>query len=99
MLEVKGASGGYGDLRVLWDVDLTVPRGEITAVLGRNGAGKTTLVSGICGLLPDVGFAQLTFEGDDIRKAGASRRVKRGIGYVQENKRIFRMRSVEENLL
>jgi manganese/zinc/iron transport system ATP- binding protein len=53
-LEVKGLSVHYGDIPVLWDLDFSVPRGQIVGILGPNGAGKTTLVRAVLGLLDDV---------------------------------------------
>ncbi|GII87838.1 ABC transporter ATP-binding protein [Sphaerisporangium siamense] len=99
MLSVTGVTGGYGDLRVLWDVDVAVRPGRITVVLGRNGAGKTSLLSAIAGLLPTVSQGRVELDGRDLSGAAAHRRVRAGLALVQENKRVFRARSVEENLL
>ena len=52
MLKVKHLNAGYGDVQVLWDVDLEVEVGETVALIGPNGAGKSTLLNCICGLLP-----------------------------------------------
>jgi branched-chain amino acid transport system ATP-binding protein len=97
LLDVQGISGGYGDLRVVRDVSLTVAPGKITALLGRNGAGKTTtlrLISGLNRL--DGGSVEV--DGHDLSRASAHRRVEAGIAFVQEGKRIFRERTVRENL-
>lgn len=99
MLDVKGLGGGYGDLAVLHDVDLQVAAGSLTVVLGRNGAGKTSLMSAIAGLLPTVRTGTVTVDGRDITALPAHKRAAAGIGLVQEGKRIFRTRTVEENLL
>ncbi|MDX2972660.1 ABC transporter ATP-binding protein [Kribbella solani] len=99
MLTVTNLTGGYGDIRVLWDVELTVRPGKLTAVLGRNGAGKTSLLDAVSGLLPAVSSGALRLDGDDITRASTPARVRHGLGYVQQNKQIFKRRTVEENLL
>jgi branched-chain amino acid transport system ATP-binding protein len=97
-LEVRNLATGYGDIRAVWDVSLGVNAGEVTVLLGRNGAGKTTTLRAVAGLnRADAG--SITFEGRDISGLPAHRRVGAGIGLVQEGKRIFRRRTVEENLL
>lgn len=98
-LEVRGIGGGYGDLTVLHDVDLEVGAGRLQVVLGRNGAGKTSLMSAIAGLLPDVRTGTVSIDGRDVTGLPAHKRAAAGIGLVQEGKRVFRKRTVEENLL
>jgi len=98
VLEINHLATGYGDIRVIWDVSVSVAPGELTAVLGRNGAGKTTLLRAIVGL-NKAQSGEIYFQGHDITHASVHRRVRQGIAIVQENKRIFRRRSVEENLL
>jgi branched-chain amino acid transport system ATP-binding protein len=98
LLRVEGIDAGYGDLKVLRGVDVSVSSGGLTALLGRNGAGKTTTVSAIAGLVR-VGAGRVTWAGEDITTWPTHRRVRAGIGVVQEGKRIFRRRTVEENLL
>jgi branched-chain amino acid transport system ATP-binding protein len=98
VLEVRNLATGYGDIRAVWDVSLQVRSGEVTVLLGRNGAGKTTTLRAVAGLnRADAG--SITFDGRDITGVPAHRRVGAGIGLVQEGKRIFRRRTVEENLL
>lgn len=99
MLQVTGLSGGYGDIRVLWEMDLRVRPGRITAVLGRNGAGKTSLLNAIAGFPPTVTGGTITFDGEDITRVAPHRRIRAGLGYVQEGKQVFRGRTVEDNLL
>lgn len=98
-LNVAGLGGGYGDLTVLHDVNLEVESGHLQVVLGRNGAGKTSLLSAIAGLLPTVRTGTISIDGRDITGLPAHKRAASGIGLVQEGKRIFRKRTVEENLL
>jgi branched-chain amino acid transport system ATP-binding protein len=97
-LEVTHLATGYGDLRVIWDVSFTVHPGKLTALLGRNGAGKTTVLRAVAGLNKAQG-GSITLHGDDITHLPVHRRIRAGIGLVQENKRIFRRRTIEENLL
>lgn len=98
VLEVVDVSSGYGDLTVIREVSLAVPPASITAVLGRNGAGKSTLLKAIAGLLP-VTTGDILYEGEPITKVPAHSRRGLGFGFVQENKRIFKRRTVEENLM
>jgi branched-chain amino acid transport system ATP-binding protein len=99
MLAATDVAGGYGDIQVLWGVSVSVESGHITAVLGRNGAGKTSLLNAIAGFLPDVTRGSVTLDGRELRGIPAYDRVKAGLGFVQEGKRIFRARTVQENLL
>jgi branched-chain amino acid transport system ATP-binding protein len=97
-LRVAGLRSGYGDLTVLWEADLAVHSGKITAVLGRNGAGKTTMLHTIAGLLP-AKLGTVTLDGRDITRQPCHQRIKMGLSLVQEGRRIFLRKSVEENLL
>jgi len=98
LLEVRNLATGYGDLRVVWDVSLDVRSGAITALLGRNGAGKTTTLRAVAGLNKAMGGSVL-LAGADITGQPVHRRVRGGLAFVQEGKRIFHRRTVEENLL
>jgi len=98
LLEVSGLSSGYGDLRAVWDIDLTVAPGRTTAVLGSNGAGKTTTLLAIAGLLP-VASGEVRYHGERIGHLTASRRTRAGLALVQEGKRVFRGLTVEQNLM
>lgn len=97
-LVLENAAAGFGDLRVVADMSLHVKSGEVTALLGRNGAGKTTTLRTIAGL-NRLESGRLTLDGDDISGIAPDRRARAGIGYVQEGKRVFRSRTVEENLV
>jgi branched-chain amino acid transport system ATP-binding protein len=97
MLEVESLATGYGDLRVVWDVSLQVRSGEVFALLGRNGAGKTTTLRAIAGLNPTQ-HGSVKLRGESVDALQPYERVRRGLGYVQEGKRIFRELSVEDNL-
>ena len=97
LLEVRGVSAGYGQVKVLRDLSLTVGEGSITALLGANGAGKTTLMRVISGLIPTTS-GDLVFDGGSISRTPSSGRVDLGISLVPEGRLIFPEFSVEENL-
>ncbi|MHB1444970.1 MAG: ABC transporter ATP-binding protein [Acidimicrobiales bacterium] len=96
-LNVRGVSSGYGDLQVLRDVSLVLEPGRLEVLLGRNGAGKTTLLSTITGLLP-CWKGSISYGSYDLTKTPVFRRCRGTIALVQEGKRIFRGRTVEQNI-
>jgi len=97
MLRVEQLSFSYGDLRVLWDVDLEVKEGEVVSVLGGNGAGKSTLLRNVSRLLrPTSG--RLEFQGADLKRLRSHQVVGLGIVHVPEGRRIFPELTVLENL-
>jgi branched-chain amino acid transport system ATP-binding protein len=98
LLEVESIAGGYGDITVVRDVSFAARPGQITAILGRNGAGKTTSLRMVSGL-NSISSGSILWEGEDISKKQPHVRTARGLAYVQEGKRIFRERSVQENLM
>jgi urea transport system ATP-binding protein len=97
LLAVRGLNQSYGGSHTLWDVDLDVPEGSRTCLMGRNGMGKTTLLKCIMGLLP-VSSGEITFGGADLRTLPAEGRARLGIGYVPQGREIFPQLTVEENL-
>ncbi len=97
MLRIEKLNFSYGDLRVLWDIDLTVNRGEIVTVVGANGAGKSTALKNISRLVTwDSGA--ITFDGMDLGKLQSHEVVELGIVQVPEGRRIFPEMTVIENL-
>jgi branched-chain amino acid transport system ATP-binding protein len=98
ILELKGLCAGYGEIQVLWGIDLDVRRGEITALIGSNGAGKTTLMRALSGLIPTTSGYYFS-EGKDITGDSAAQILSHGIVHVPEGRRLFGAMSVEENLL
>jgi branched-chain amino acid transport system ATP-binding protein len=97
MLEVKGLHAFYGQSHILFDVSLSLRKGEIVGLLGRNGAGKTTTMKSICGMLrPKEG--SLVFEGEEVAGKKPFQLVRRGICYVPDDRRIFADLTVEDNL-
>ena len=98
MLKVQGLNQYYGQSHTLWDLNLDVPEGACTCLMGRNGVGKTTLLQCVMGLLPTK-TGQLDFDGVDLRTMSAEKRAGLGIGYVPQGRQIFSLMTVEENLL
>src|SRR2546421_3020977 len=97
MLELRGLNQFYGGSHTLRGIDLTVPAGTCTALLGRNGVGKTTLLRCLMGLLP-VRSGRIAFDGKDIAHLTAYQRARLGIGYVPQGREIFPRLTVAENL-
>ncbi len=98
MLEIKGLCAGYGDLKVLFDVDLTVKEGEIVSLVGSNGAGKTTLLRIISGLEKINGGA-VTFNGVDLIAQKPYRRAELGIAHIPQGRGVLTRLTVRENLI
>jgi urea transport system ATP-binding protein len=97
ILNVVKVDHSYGGSRTLWGVNLSVPAGSRTCLMGRNGMGKTTLLKCIMGLLP-VTSGRIAFDGMDILSYPAERRARLGVGYVPQGREIFPQLTVEENL-
>ncbi|MGO4567112.1 ABC transporter ATP-binding protein [Rhizobium sp. 2YAF20] len=97
MLQVRGVEAGYGTGTVLHGVTLDVPKGEVTAVVGRNGVGKSTTLKAILGLLP-IQKGKVTLENNDLTGCNPHSIVRAGIGYVPEGRQIFPKLTVLENL-
>ena len=98
LLTIEGLSAGYGDVRVLWGVDLTVERGEIACIVGPNGAGKTTLLRTVSGLVARTA-GRVVFNGEQLGPLSADEIIGRGIAHVPEGRRLFRGLTVRDNLL
>ena len=97
MLNIHGLDQFYGESHTLWDLDLEIPEGQCTCIMGRNGVGKTTLLQCLMGLLP-VRSGEVRFGGQDLTRLPAERRAGLGIGYVPQGRQIFPLLTVEENL-
>ena len=98
LLSIAGLESGYGDIQVLWGVDLEVEAGEIVCLVGSNGVGKTTLLKTISGLLrPKAGSIRMG--GQDLAGASPEAVLRAGIAHVPEGRRLFRTMSVRDNLL
>lgn len=102
MLSLRSVNQFYGQNHILWDVDLDLPPGTCTGVLGRPGMGKTTLVNCIMGHLP-INSGSMTWQEansppQDLLLQPMEQRAALGIGYVPQGRHIFSQLSVEENL-
>ena len=96
-LSVAALNAAYGRAHVLYDVALTVGAGEAVALIGRNGAGKSTTMRSIVGLVANCS-GEIIFDGMPIARFPAHERVRCGLGYVPEDRRIFSELTVDENL-
>jgi len=97
VLRVNALNQFYGGSHTLWDVDLDVPTGSRTCLMGRNGMGKTTLLKCIMGLLPATS-GRIFFDDEDLLPKPPEARARLGIGYVPQGREIFPQLTVEENL-
>lgn len=98
MLEVRGITGGYGYIQILWDVSFNIKEGEVVTIIGPNGAGKTTLLKTISGLLKPWS-GEIYFRGKRISGLPAYKIVAEGIALVPEGRELFPKMSVMDNLL
>jgi branched-chain amino acid transport system ATP-binding protein len=96
-LAVHSLNAAYGRAHILFDVTLDVRVGEVVALVGRNGAGKSTTLRSIVGLVANTD-GEIVFDGAAISRLPAYERVRRGLGYVPEDRRIFSDLTVEQNL-
>jgi branched-chain amino acid transport system ATP-binding protein len=97
MLSLAGVETYYGDTQVLFDVSLSVGRGEVVTLLGPNGAGKTTLLRSALGLTP-ARRGTIRFDGADITRAPTHEIARRGVGWVPDDRRVFPTLTVARNL-
>lgn len=101
MLTIEKLNQFYGESHTLWDLDLDVPEGQCTCVMGRNGVGKTTLMKTIMGEVA-VKSGQLRYQGEggdiELTQKAVEARSRLGIGFVPQGRQIFPLLSVEENL-
>jgi branched-chain amino acid transport system ATP-binding protein len=97
MLSLSDVHTYYGKSHILHGVSLEVGPGEVVGLLGRNGVGKSTTLKSVMGLAPPAS-GRVTFEGRDITGQAPHRLAGLGIAWVPEDRRIFRLLSVMENL-
>jgi len=98
LLTLEGVQTHIGAYHILHGVDLVVPRGQLTMLLGRNGVGKTTTLRTIMGLW-HASAGRITFDGRDITRLDTQRIASLNIAYVPENMGIFGELTVKENML
>ena len=97
LLAIEGLTAGYGEAKVLSGISLKVAEGEALALLGRNGMGKTTLVNSIVGVTRYFG-GTITLDGRDITRLRPDQRAHAGVGWVPQERNIFKSLTVDENL-
>jgi len=96
-LELRNVFSGYGEIEVLRDISILVPRNAIVAVLGANGAGKSTLLKTIFGIVRPTG-GRILLGGDDVTQLPPIETLRRGVSYVPEGRSNFPGLTVHENL-
>ena len=97
LLSTKGLSKHFAGLKAVEDVDFDLPEGQVRALIGPNGAGKTTFVGLLCGRLEPT-YGSVTFDGRDISKLPAHKRINLGIAYTFQITSVFANLTVRENV-
>ena len=97
LLNVERLTAGYGEAVVLMDVSFKIAKGQALALLGRNGMGKTTLVNSVIGVTRHIS-GSISLDGHDITGMRPDQRAHAGIGWVPQERNIFRSLTVEENM-
>jgi branched-chain amino acid transport system ATP-binding protein len=97
LLRIEHLSAGYGEAVVLSNVSLTLAEGQALALLGRNGMGKTTLINSIVGVTRYFS-GKITLDGRDITRLRPEQRAHCGVGWVPQERNIFKSLTVHENL-
>ena len=97
MIGITGLNQFYGGSHILWDINMSIPSGSCTVLMGRNGMGKTTLLRCLMGLVP-ITSGSIRYAEQDLAAQAAARRARVGIGFVPQGREIFSQLTVEENL-
>jgi branched-chain amino acid transport system ATP-binding protein len=97
MFEIKGLCSKYGDIQVLYDINIHIDKGEIVALFGPNGHGKSTLLKTVSGVHPACG-GSVTFYGVEIVNTPSHQIVEMGIAYIPEERFLFPDMTIMENL-
>ncbi len=98
MLKIENVSAGYGDLKVLYNVSLTVNDGEVVSLVGSNGAGKTTLLRILSGFVP-ITTGKIEYNGKDLCSIKTFNKINQGISHIPQGRGIFGTLTIYENLL
>ncbi|MEU3462367.1 ATP-binding cassette domain-containing protein [Streptomyces sp. NPDC006733] len=96
-IALRRARVRYGPLEALHGVDLVVPRGSVTVLLGRNGAGRTTALRALAGSVP-LSAGRVVWRGEDVTRLPAHRRARLGLAFVPDRRPVFGSLTVAENL-
>ena len=97
MIEVTNLNQQYGSSQILWDINMRIPKGSRTCIMGRNGVGKTTLLKCLMGLVP-IASGDIRVDGRLLSKLSIETRPNIGLAYVPQGRHIFTQLTVEENL-
>ncbi len=97
LLEMESVTAGYGQSPVLFDVSMSIKKGDMACLLGRNGVGKTTLLRSIIGL-NKLTKGSIIFDAEDITKTPTFKRTRYGIAYIPQGREIIPYLSVLDNL-
>ena len=97
LLAIEGVTACHGNIAVLHDIDIAVPKGEIVTLIGANGAGKSTLMMTIFGN-PRARQGRIVFDGQDITQLPTHQIARLGLAQAPEGRRIFSRMTVAENL-
>src|SRR5882724_1913921 len=97
LLTIEGLRAGYGEAVVLSGMSLSLPESQVLALLGRNGTGKTTLINSIVGITRRFG-GTVSLGGLDLTAMRPDQRARAGIGWVPQERNIFRSLTIEENM-
>jgi branched-chain amino acid transport system ATP-binding protein len=97
LLRIENLRAGYGEAVVLPKMSLSLAESQVLALLGRNGTGKTTLINSIVGITRRFG-GTITLKGKDITQLRPDQRARAGIGWVPQERNIFRSLTVQENM-
>src|SRR5712675_2283813 len=97
LLCIENLRAGYGEAVVAATIKIRLPESQVLALLGRNGTGKTTLINSIVGVTRCFGGA-ITLNGEDVTAMRPDQRARAGIGWVPQERNIFKSLTVEENM-
>lgn len=97
ILEIQNVASGYGEVQILWGVEMSLEEGKLTSLVGANGAGKTTMLRTVMGLLQPL-EGKVIFEGQDVSKVPAHKKAEMGLVLVPEGRQLFTDMTVTENL-
>lgn len=98
LLSITSLNAFYGSSQALFDIDLTLQEGQVTALMGRNGMGKSTTIKSICRMMPKWS-GEIIFDGHDLAKLATHKAARLGLGLVPEGRRCFPNLTVLENCL